>query len=192
MVKWLRRTYSPPSCLDAVTLVASQSLGTIMFCMTETDTKRGRGLRRTSITFHLVARATSRDIATIRLRTRRVTAKTICVRIEPCWYGECDATTQRAMATRTTQAAQVLVPRVIETHSKTRKPWKRFYSSRLHVSVTNRANLMSRVCKLFRMTTRAWCVAISARHRRSRLVGLSSMTQETRESGVIRVVMFKF
>ena len=37
------------------------------------------------------------------------------------------------------------VPRVIETHSKTRESWKCFYRSRLRVCVTYGANLMSRV-----------------------------------------------
>ena len=74
----------------------------------------------------------------------------------------------------------------------TREPRKRLYRSRLRVCVTHGANLMSRVCKLLRMTPGTGCVSGASRHCWSRRARFSSMTQQARQSRVIRVVMFKF
>lgn len=121
-----------------------------------------------------------------------MTTKTVCVRIKPCRDRERDSSTRRPMTTRTTQTTHILVPRVIETHSETRKSRKGFYRPRLHVCVADRANRVSGICKLLRMTSGARCVLRSTRHRWTRCICLSSMAQETRQSRVIRVVMFEF
>jgi hypothetical protein len=121
-----------------------------------------------------------------------MTSKTVCVRIKSCRDRERDSATQWPMTTRTTQTAQVLVPRVIEAHSETRKSRKRFYRPRLHVCVTDRTNWMSGICKFLRMTSGTGCVVRSSRHRWTRCICLSSMAQETRQSRVIGVVMSEF
>ena len=121
-----------------------------------------------------------------------MTTKTVCVRIEPRRDRECDSTTHWPVTTRTTQSSQILVPRVIETHSETRKPRKRFYRPRLHVCVADGANRVSGICKLLRMTSCTRCVVRSSRHRWTRCIRLASMAQETRQSRVIRIVMLEF
>lgn len=164
MIERLRRTYPPSSSLDAVTLVASQTLSSIMFCMAETNPKRRGRLRRANITFQLVAGTTGRNVAPLCLRPRRVTPETVCVRIETRGDRKCDSATHGPMTTVATQAAEVLVPPVIEPHAKTRKARKRFYSTRLRVCVTHGANLMARVCKLLRVTSGTGRVAGSPGH----------------------------
>jgi len=119
MVERLRRAHTPSARLDPVTLVTIQPLGSIVFRVTETNTKRGRRLRGASVTFHPMASATGGNIATIRLRTLRVTPEAVRMRIEACRYRERHSATQGPVTTVATQAAEVLVPCVIETHSKT-------------------------------------------------------------------------
>ena len=175
-----------------MTLVTTQALGSIVLRMTETNPKRGCRLRCTSITFQPVARAARGNIAPVRLRTRCMTTKTVCVRIKSCRDRERDSTTHRPVTTRTTQTAHVLMPRVIEAHPETRKPRKRFYRPCLHVGVADGANWVSGICKLLRMTSGTRCMVRSSRHCRTRRICLPSMTQETRQSRVIRIVMFEF
>jgi hypothetical protein len=93
MIERLRRAHVSSACLDPVTLVTTQPFRAIVFCMTETNTKRGRRLRCTCVTFHRVADAAGGNITTVRLRTWRVTAKTICVRVEACGYRQRDSST---------------------------------------------------------------------------------------------------
>src|SRR5688572_1873028 len=91
----------------------------------------------------------------------------------------------------TTRATCSLVARMIKTHSKTRKPRKRLYRSRLCVRMTDRANLVVRVRKLFRMTTGARSVVVGAGHRRTRFVRFPSMAQEARQPRMVRVVVLE-
>ena len=121
-----------------------------------------------------------------------MTTKTVCVRIKPGRDRERDSTTQWPMTTRTIQTTYILMPRVVEAHSETRKSRKRFYRTRLHVCVADRTNWMPGICKLLRMTSGTGRVVRSSRHRWTSLICLSSMAQETRQSRVIRVVMFEF
>ena len=192
MVERLRRAHTPQPRLDPVAFVTIQTLGSIVFSVTETNTKRGRRLRGASVTFHLMASATSGNIATIRLRTRCVTPEAVCMRIKPCRNRKRHSTPHRPVTTVATQAAEVLVPCVLETHSKTGKPRKCLNCPRLRVSVTDCANLMSRVCKLLRMTSCTRHVAFTSRHRRARLTRLSSMAQEAGQSRMIRVIVPEF
>ena len=191
MIERLRRAHTPSARLDLMTLVASQPLRSIVFRMTETNTKSRFGLRWTNITFLLMACATRGNVAPIRLRPRRMTTKTVCMRIKSYRNRERDSTARRPMTTRTIQTARALVASMIKAHSKTRKPWKWFYRSGLHVCMADRANRMSGICELLRMTARARCVVRSSRHCRSRRTRISAMAQETRQSRVVRVVMFE-
>lgn len=92
----------------------------------------------------------------------------------------------------TTRATCVLVTRMLETHPETRKPRERLDGSRLCVRMTDRADLMVRVGKLLRVTTRARRVVRGAWHHRTWLVRFSSMAQKTRQARVVGVVVFEF
>jgi hypothetical protein len=135
-----------------------------------------------------MASPAGRNVAAVRLRTRPVTRKAVCVRIEARRYRLRDSTTQWSMTTGT---PCVLVTRMIETHSKTRQPWEGLDRSGLRICMTDRADLMARVGKLFRMTTRARCMIRGARHDRTWLVRFSSMAQQTRQPRVVRVVVLE-
>lgn len=189
MIERLGCTYAPPSRLNAMAFITSQSFAPVVLCMTEADAKCRRRLRSANIAFHLMACATRGNVAPVCLRACRVTSITVVMRIEPPRDRERNSTTQRPVTTRTTQAAQVPVPRMFEAHSKTRKPRKRLQRTRLCVCMTDRANLMSCVCKLLRMTTGTRCMVRSARHRWSRSIRFSSMAQQARQSRVILVIM---
>ena len=191
MIERLRCTYSPPARLNAMAFITRQSVVAIVFCMTEADAKCRCRLRRANVPFHLMACATRGNVAPVCLRAWCVTSKTVVMRIEPTWDRKRDSTTQWPVTTRTTQAAQVLVSRVFEAHSKTRKSRKRLHRTRLCVCMTDRANRMSRVCKLLRMTTRTRCVTRSSRHRRPGSVRFPSMAQQARETRVVLVVMLE-
>src|SRR5687768_5317691 len=91
----------------------------------------------------------------------------------------------------TTRATCSLVARMIETHSKTRKPRERLHRSRLCVRMTDRANLVAGVGKLFRVTTGARSVVPGAGHRRTRLARFPSMAQQARQPRVVRVVVLE-
>ena len=171
-----------------MTLLTTQPLGSIMLRMTKTNTKCSCRRGRASSRAQLMASAAGRNVAAVRLRTRRVTRKAVCVRIEARRYRLRDSAAQRSMTTGT---RRVLVTPMIETHSKTRQPGEGLDRSRLRVCMTDRADLMARVCELLRMTTRARCVIRGPRHDRTWLVRFSSMAQKTRQSGVVRVVVLE-
>ena len=96
--------------------------------------------------------AARRDVFPIRLRTRRVTAKTSDVRIHPRRNREPDTATITPVTSR---ASSTIVLRVIEPRIKTAQRWKRFHLSALRVCVTDRADRARRICELLRVTTRA-------------------------------------
>jgi hypothetical protein len=96
------------------------------------------------------------------------------------------------MTTRTIKAAEVPVPGVIESRAEARQSRERLHGSRLRVRMTDRANLTPGVCKLLRVATGAGRVVCLPRHRRPRVISFPSMTQEARQSRVVRVVVLEF
>lgn len=85
-----------------------------------------------------MTRAARRDVAPVCLGTRRVTAKTRDVSIQPRGNREPDATTISPVTSGTTR---VTVFRMIEPRIKTAQRRKRFDLSTLSVRVTDRADL---------------------------------------------------
>ena len=112
-----------------------------------------------------MTRAARRDVSSIRLRARRVTAETSHMRILSRGNRESDATT---IAPVTSSTRRITVLRVIEPRVETAQRWKRFDLSALRVSVTDRADRARWICELLRMTTRARRVCSFARQRRLR------------------------
>jgi len=133
--------------------------------MTEPDTKRTRLLRRTDQTSELMTRAARRYVSPIRLRARRVTAKTHDMSIQPRRNREPNPTT---ISPVTGSASRITVLRVIEPRIETAQRWKRFDLSALRVCVTDGADRARRVRELLRVATGAWRVCSFARQRRLR------------------------
>ena len=140
--------------------------------MTKPNPKRRRLLRSSDQLSELMTRAARRDVFPIRLRTRRVTAKTSDVRIHSRRNREPDTTT---IAPVTSGASRTVVPRVIEPRIKTPQRWKRFHLSALRVCVTDGADRARRVRELLRVTTCTRRVCSFARQRRLRRIVFTTM-----------------
>ena len=93
-----------------------------------------------------------RDVASVCLRIRSVTAKTRDVRIQPRWDRETHATAVSTMASNTRGVSML---RMIESRIKTAQRWKSFDLAALDVCMTDRANRAGRICELLCMTARA-------------------------------------
>src|SRR5689334_16948979 len=94
------------------------------------------------------------------------------------------------MTSRTACAVRRVL-RVIELHVETAQRRKRFHLSTLHIGMTNRADLTLIVCKLLRVATGARRVTGFARQRRLRRVVLATMTEQTRQARMLRVVVLE-
>ena len=156
--------------------------------MTKANTKRTRLLGRADQTPGLMTCAARRDVSTIRLRARRVTAKTSDMRILPRGNREPDATT---ISPVTSSTRRTTVLRVIEPRVETAQRWKRLDLSTLHVRVTDRADRARRICELLRVTAGARRVCSFTRQRRLRRIVFTTMTQQTRKPRVISIVVFE-
>lgn len=106
-----------------------------------------------------------RDVPPIRLRARRVTAKTSDMSIQPRGNREPDATT---IAPVTSSTRRITVLRVIEPRVETAQRWKRFDLSTLRVCVTDGADRARWICELLCVTTGARRMCSFARQRRLR------------------------
>jgi hypothetical protein len=91
----------------------------IMLSVTEPDSERGHVLRCARIYAQLMTSAAGRDVASIYLPARRVTAKTGCVRVEISRDGHGDPAAHRTMTSRATHVSQRDVSGMIELHSET-------------------------------------------------------------------------
>ena len=94
----------------------------IVLRMTEANSERGHVLWCARISAQLMARAAGRNIATVRLRARRVTTEAGCMRIEISRYGHHHTAARRTMAGSTTDIAHANVLCVIELHPEAHQP----------------------------------------------------------------------
>jgi len=106
--------------------------------MTEPNPIRTRLLRSADQLSKLMTGAARRDVPSIRLRARRVTAKTSDVSIQARRNRQPDTTT---ISPVTSGTSRIRMLRVIEPRVETAQRWKRFDLSTLHVCVTDRADL---------------------------------------------------
>jgi len=106
-----------------------------------------------------------RNVLPIRLRARRVTAKTGDVSIRSRGNRESNPATITPVTCGT---SSITVFRVVKFRVETLQRWKRFDLSALRVSVTNRADGARWICELLRVTTRARRVCSFARQCRLR------------------------
>jgi len=132
--------------------------------------------------------AARRDVASIRLRVRYVTAKTRDVSIQPRRNRQPYTATIPPV---TTSTRSIRVFRVIESRVKAAQRRKRLHLSALYIRVTDRADLARWICKLLRVTARARRVCSFAGQGRLRRVVLATMAKQTGKPGVIAIVVFK-
>ena len=114
----------------------------IVTCMTEPNPIRTRLLRRANQLSRLMTGAARRDVSPIRLRARRVTAKTRDMRIHSRRNREPNTTTIPPV---TRGASRTTMLRVIEPCVETAQRWKRFHFSTLRVCMADRADLARRI-----------------------------------------------
>lgn len=112
----------------------------IMIRMTEPDTICRRLLRRAHQTSELMTSATRRDVSSVCLCIRRVTAKTSDMSVQPRRNRERNATTVSPVTTGTSSTRSSVL-RMIEPGVETAQRWKRFDLSALRIRVTDRADL---------------------------------------------------
>jgi hypothetical protein len=125
MIQRRRRSNLPSlrhSCFDLMALNAGNFL---MLRMVEADTEGLGELGRSSVVAWLVARATRRDIASLRLGARRVTAIASLVCIEARGDRQRYTAARRSMTGSATNTFHAYVARVIELHVVTFKRWER-------------------------------------------------------------------
>ena len=89
-----------------------------------------------------MTRAARRDVSSISLRPRRVTAKTSHMSIKPRRNRQPNPTT---ISPVTSPASRITVLRVIEPRIETAQRWKRFDLSALRVCVTDSADRARRI-----------------------------------------------
>jgi len=133
--------------------------------------------------------AARRDVASICLCTRCVTAKTGDVSIQSRRNRESNAT---AISSMTSSAiGRACVFRVIEPDVETSQRRKCFDPSALRVCMTDSANLTCWICKLLRVTARARRVCCFAGQGRLRGVVFPSVAEQTRKPRVIGNIVFE-
>ena len=110
--------------------------------MTEPNPKRTRLLRSAHQPSELMTRAARRDVSPIRLRVRRMTAKTSDMCIQSRGNREPHPTTIAPVASGT---RCLTVLRMIEPRIETAQRWKRFDLATLRVCVTDRADRARRI-----------------------------------------------
>ena len=91
----------------------------------------------------------------------------------------------------TRRASRAGMFRMIEPDVETLQRWKRFHLSTLRVRVADGTDLTCLIRELLLMTTRARRVRILARQHRSRFVVLATMTEQTWQPRVFRIVVFE-
>lgn len=160
-----------------------------MIGVAETHAKRRRLFRRANEPPELMTRAARRDVASARrLRTRSVTAKTRHMRIHARRDRKRNTAATASMATATVRTRML---RMIEQDIKTPQRRKRFHLSTLRVGMADRTDLTSRICELLLVTTRARRMIVLARQRRLRGVVGATMTKQTRQPRMLRIVVFE-
>jgi hypothetical protein len=136
-----------------------------------------------------MTRAARRDVASICLCTRCVTAKTGDVGIQSRWNRQPNATAISSMTSSAIDRACVF--RVVEPDVETSQGRKCFDLSALRVCMTDSANLTCWICELLRVTDRARCVCSFAGQGRLRGVVFSSMAEQTRKPRMIAIIVFE-
>ena len=173
---------------DLVTFDARQLLRRIMTRMTKPDAIRRDLFRSANETAELVTRRARRNVAPVRLRVRGVTAKTRRVRVQPSRNRQRDTATAASMTGHTSRAGMF---RMIEPDVETLQRRKRFHLSTLSVRVADGTDLARLVRELLLMTTRARRVRVLAGQRGLRCVVLATMTKQTWQSRMVRVVVLE-
>ena len=108
--------------------------------MIEAYSKRLHEFGGTCVTTQLVTRAAGGNIASARLRARRVTTIAGGVSVKAGRNRHRDAAARFTMASSATDAAHAQVARVIELHAEALQARERFQRSRLHVGMTDGAD----------------------------------------------------
>lgn len=157
-------------------LVAFGAGNFLVLRVVKADAERLGKFRRPGITTQLMTRAAGGNIPPARLRARRMTSKTSCVRVESSGYREGNAGARRPVTRGATDAAHVQVSRVIELHAETLQTWKRLQRSRFHVRMTDRTDGTCGICELLSMTSGAGKMTGPARAFRARRIVLAPMT----------------
>ena len=168
MIQRCRRRNLPSSSRTSphlMTRPTSQLLRRIVTCMTEPNSIGRRLLRSANQTPGLMTSAARRDVFSVCLRSRRVTAKTRDVSIQSRRNREPNTTT---ISTMTRGTSRTTVFRVIERRVETAQRWKRLDLSTLSIRVTDRADLTRLICKLLSVTAGARRMCGFARQRRLR------------------------
>ena len=118
-----------------------------------------------------------------------MTAKTVLVRVDSTRNRERNTAISRAMTTVTSGARML---RMIELPIETSQGRKRLHRASLSVCMTDRANRTTTATRKLRlMTTDTRRVLIFSGQRRLHRIVFASMTQQTRQSRVIRIVVLK-
>ena len=130
MIKRLRCSDLPPLRLARTNVVTFVARHLLVLRMTKADTERRHHHRRARIAAQLMTCAAGRNIASTRLRARRVTAEARRMRIEVGRNRHGHAAARGFMTSHAVNTAHADVPRVIEFHSETNQPRrKRFHRS---------------------------------------------------------------
>ena len=96
-----------------------------------------------------------------------------------------------ATASMTTPAFRTGMFRMVEPHIETPQRRKRFHLSTLRVCVTDRTDLTPRIRELLLVAADTRRVRIFARQRRLRCVVSATVTKQTRQARVLRILVFE-
>lgn len=172
------------SALARTNLMAIKTFRPVVIVVTEPSSKSDSARRRPHERLRPVANSTRRNIAPVRLRLRRVAAKTCVVRTEPGRNRESHTTIERPV---TTTAPGIRMQRMIEPAAETSQRRKCLYC--LTICMADRANRTRATGKQRLMTTNTRCVFIFSGQRWLRGIGLTPVTQQARQPRVIRIVV---